>query len=31
MKNRIVYLICGVPGSGKTWVCEQLHLIKENP
>ncbi len=19
-----VYLICGVPGSGKTWVCEQL-------
>lgn len=22
--NNIVYLICGVPGSGKTWVCEQL-------
>lgn len=19
-----VYLICGVPGSGKTWVCKQL-------
>lgn len=19
-----VYLICGVPGSGKTWVCEHL-------
>ena len=19
-----VYLVCGVPGSGKTWVCEQL-------
>jgi hypothetical protein len=19
-----VYLICGVPGSGKSWVCEQL-------
>lgn len=19
-----VYLICGVPGSGKTWVCSQL-------
>jgi len=19
-----VYLICGVPGSGKTWVCNQL-------
>jgi adenylate kinase family enzyme len=19
-----IYLICGVPGSGKTWVCEQL-------
>ncbi len=21
---KTVYLICGVPGSGKTWVCEQL-------
>ena len=21
---KIVYLICGVPGSGKTWVCESL-------
>jgi dephospho-CoA kinase len=19
-----IYLICGVPGSGKSWVCEQL-------
>lgn len=19
-----IYLVCGVPGSGKTWVCEQL-------
>lgn len=19
-----VYLVCGVPGSGKSWVCEQL-------
>lgn len=19
-----IYLICGVPGSGKTWVCDQL-------
>ena len=24
MMNHIVYLVCGVPGSGKTWVCEQL-------
>jgi hypothetical protein len=24
MTNHIIYLICGVPGSGKTWVCEQL-------
>jgi len=23
-RKPIVYLICGVPGSGKTWVCEQL-------
>lgn len=22
--NNTVYLICGVPGSGKTWVCERL-------
>lgn len=21
---RPVYLVCGVPGSGKTWVCSQL-------
>lgn len=21
---RIVYLVCGVSGSGKTWVCEQV-------
>lgn len=20
----IIYLVCGVPGSGKTWVCNQL-------
>lgn len=20
----IVYMVCGVPGSGKSWVCEQL-------
>lgn len=20
----MIYLVCGVPGSGKTWVCEQL-------
>ncbi len=19
-----IYLVCGVPGSGKTWVCKQL-------
>lgn len=19
-----IYLVCGVPGSGKTWVCEQM-------
>lgn len=24
MKRR-VYLLCGVPGSGKTWVMNQLH------
>ena len=22
--TNIVYLICGVPASGKTWVCKQL-------
>ncbi len=22
--TRPVYLVCGVPGSGKTWVCKQL-------
>lgn len=22
--TNIIYLICGVPGSGKTWVCERL-------
>lgn len=22
--TNMVYLICGVPGSGKTWVCERL-------
>lgn len=22
--NRTLYLLCGVPGSGKTWVCRQL-------
>lgn len=21
---KIVYMVCGVPGSGKTWVCTQL-------
>lgn len=20
----IIYMVCGVPGSGKTWVCSQL-------
>lgn len=24
MTKKKVYLICGVSGSGKTWVCEQL-------
>jgi len=22
--NKTVYLICGVPGSGKSWVCNQV-------
>lgn len=22
--SNTVYLVCGVPGSGKSWVCEQL-------
>lgn len=22
--KRIIYLVCGVSGSGKTWVCKQL-------
>lgn len=22
-----VYLVCGVPGSGKTWVCKQLYRL----
>lgn len=22
--TRTVYLVCGVPGSGKTWVCRQM-------
>lgn len=22
--NLTVYMVCGVPGSGKTWVCDQL-------
>lgn len=21
---QVVYLVCGVPGSGKSWVCDQL-------
>lgn len=24
MKGKDIYLVCGVPGSGKTWVCDQL-------
>ena len=23
-KFKTIYLVCGVPGSGKSWVCEQL-------
>jgi hypothetical protein len=23
----MIYLLCGVPGSGKTWVIDQLHNI----
>src|SRR4051812_36514432 len=23
-KPQPIYLVCGVPGSGKTWVCDQL-------
>ncbi len=24
MKKKTVYLLCGVSGAGKTWVCKQL-------
>jgi hypothetical protein len=24
---RTIYLVCGVPGSGKTWVCNQLKSL----
>ncbi len=23
--TKTIYLICGVPGSGKTWACERVH------